>query len=65
MRDGVGIILLYFAFLSYSFMICCEKKASVADLMQYANGVLHWNVNFIRAVQDWELESLSHFMDMI
>ena len=37
----------------------------MADLMQYTDTVLHWDVNFLRAVQDWELESLSNFMDMI
>ena len=37
----------------------------MADLMQYTDTVLHWDVNFLRAAQDWELESLSNFMDMI
>ena len=33
--------------------------------MQYTDTILHWDVNFLRAMQDWELESLSNFMDMI
>ena len=37
----------------------------MADLMQYTDTILHWDVNFLRAMQDWELESLSNFMDMI
>ena len=31
----------------------------------YTHGVLHWDVNFIRVVQDWELETLLNFLDMI
>ena len=57
----MGIILLLCAFLSYLFRICREKKASVADLMQYANGILHWDVNFIWLcrIGSWSLYHIS------
>lgn len=38
---------------------------NVADLMQFTNRVLNQDVNFMRTVQDWELEFLSNFMDVI
>ena len=47
------------------FRICCNKEAGVADLMQFANGVLHWDLHFVQPIQDWELESLMTFMDII
>ena len=33
--------------------------------MKFLNGVLYWDTEFLHAVQDWELESLSTFIDVI
>ena len=37
----------------------------MADLMQFPNGVLYWDLEFLQAIQDWELESLSIFLNVI
>ena len=37
----------------------------MADLMKFSNRVLYCNLNLMRVVQDWGLESLSNFMDII
>ena len=29
-----------------------ENEAIVADLMKVTNGILHWDVHFMRAIQD-------------
>ena len=37
----------------------------MADLMWYANGVLHWDIHFFRDVHNRELEAFWSFMDTI
>ena len=42
-----------------------DKGIAVADIMKISNGVLQWDLHFIRPVQDWELESSSNFLEKI
>ena len=37
-------------------------EAYVANLMKFPNGVLFWDLNFVRAIQDWEMEFLCNFL---
>uniref|UniRef100_A0A2N9HT93 Reverse transcriptase zinc-binding domain-containing protein n=1 Tax=Fagus sylvatica TaxID=28930 RepID=A0A2N9HT93_FAGSY len=41
------------------------RKASVKDLARFDSTSFHWNVSFTCLVQDWELESVADFMDVI
>ena len=41
------------------------KESLIADVLQLSTRVRHWGVRFSRLVQDWELESLVSFIDLI
>ena len=47
------------------FSIVRESEASVASLLSFRNGALHWDIIFFWNIQDWQLESLISFMDLI
>ena len=47
------------------FRISNDKEAYVADLMQFPNRVLFWDLEFLREIHDRELVSLSVFWDII
>uniref|UniRef100_A0A7N2RE56 TFIIS N-terminal domain-containing protein n=1 Tax=Quercus lobata TaxID=97700 RepID=A0A7N2RE56_QUELO len=47
------------------YRICCNKEASVADLMRFTNGVLHWDFQFCREVHNHELEAFRSFINSI
>ena len=44
------------------FKFCKNKDASVAELMMSTNGVIFWDVRFIRGVHARDLEAMSDFM---
>ena len=43
------------------FRITSNKEAWVRDHMQLPNGVIRWNVPFLQAAQDWEVEVVMAF----
>ena len=47
------------------YRISCSKEASVADLMRYSNGVLHWEIQLCREVHNRELEAFWSFINSI
>uniref|UniRef100_A0A2N9I0X5 Reverse transcriptase zinc-binding domain-containing protein n=1 Tax=Fagus sylvatica TaxID=28930 RepID=A0A2N9I0X5_FAGSY len=47
------------------FHIAWHKDAFVGDLLRYQNGAVSWVLNFIHHVQDWELESVSSFLELL
>jgi hypothetical protein len=47
------------------YCIACDKEAFVAAHLQLRNNSIHWEVNFTRATQDWESESISTFFDLL
>jgi hypothetical protein len=55
---------LKFAYLEL-YRIACVKDVAVADFIQFQGEAVHWQVNFIRLVQDWEIESISSFLELL
>ena len=47
------------------YRIACIKDALVADYIHFRGDFVHWEVNFTRLAQDWELESVSPFLDLL
>ena len=43
----------------------CNRDASVADLLSLLEDSYHWNVSFVKPAQDWELELVASFIDLI
>ena len=47
------------------YCIARDKEAFVNAHVQPQNDSIQWEVNFIRAPHDWELESISTFFDLL
>jgi hypothetical protein len=47
------------------YRITRNKEAFVANHLRLRNDVVHWELDFIRLTQDWEMESMSSFLDLI
>ena len=47
------------------YCISRTNDSSVAEVMCWSAGRIHWDVQFCRPPQDWEQESFDLFMDMV
>jgi hypothetical protein len=42
-----------------------NKDAFIGDYMEHRNGSIHWQLQLTCSVQDWEVESISSFLDLL
>ena len=61
---GVGIVLFKEAFPEF-YCISKARESSIAEVMCFFVGRIHWDAQFCCPVHDWELESLAFFMDIV
>ncbi len=47
------------------YRITRDKDALVANHLRVHNDVVHWELDFICSIHDWELESVSNFLDLL
>jgi hypothetical protein len=47
------------------YSITCDKEALVSDYLDSSGTYIHCNPSFIKAIQDWEQESLVSFLNLI
>ena len=60
-----GVVIVHSRRFLELFGFSSVKDSSIADVLRLSNGVSHWDVRLSRLAQDWELESLISFMDLI
>lgn len=47
------------------YSISCNNESSIAEVMHFPKQRLDWDLQFSRAVQNWELEPLTAFLEII
>ena len=47
------------------YRIMRDKEALVAKHLRIRNDKVHWELDFIRSIHDWELESILNFLDLL
>jgi hypothetical protein len=47
------------------YRLACVKDATVADSVLFRGEDAHWEVNFTRTVQDWEIGTISSFLELL
>jgi hypothetical protein len=45
--------------------VTCYKDASVVDCLEFSNDSHQWNVNFLRAIHDWEVDFFASFFNLL
>jgi hypothetical protein len=49
----------------YLFSIACVKDALVAVHLEFSSGSPQWNVSFIRAVHEWEVDVFASLFNLL
>jgi hypothetical protein len=47
------------------FFISEDRDAFVVVLISFRHGFVHWELNFSRKIQDWELDSMTSFLEVV
>jgi hypothetical protein len=63
MISGVGMWPLRMPFLFY-LVFTCTKDASVAAQVNFFGSSIQWNVSFVRAAHDWEVDVFTTFFNI-